>query len=97
MPTLEEVIALATAGKRVCPMPQRWNELWEMLPDRKRIGNGWHPSLPLILAAWWETSDTEKRERFITHLRYASEHGVLDQVSSFLSALTFEQWHHEGD
>lgn len=36
---------------RVCPIPTRWNELWELLPGRHRVGSGWVPPLPLILGA----------------------------------------------
>ena len=68
---LEELLAFSQAERRVCPQPQRWNELWELLPERKRAGAGWEPSLPLILGAWWYTSDAEKRERFLSHIRWA--------------------------
>ena len=55
MPTmiLNDLLEFVRTNERVCPQPQRWNELWKMLPNRKRIGNGWDPPLPLILAAWW--------------------------------------------
>ena len=36
---------------RICPLPGKWNDLWEMLPDRTCVGGGWEPPLPLILAA----------------------------------------------
>ena len=55
-----------------------------MLPDQRRVGVGWEPPLPLILAAWWDTSDTAKRGRFELHLRYAAEHGALDNVEQYL-------------
>ena len=48
---------------RVCPVPRRWNELWEMLPARRRGGRGWEPPLPLILAAWWSVSISGKNHR----------------------------------
>lgn len=44
-----------TANNRICPMPQRWNELFEKLRDRKRVGNGLQLAAPLILAAWSDT------------------------------------------
>lgn len=94
---LEELLAFSQAERRVCPQPQRWNELWELLPERKRVGAGWEPSLPLILGAWWHTSDAEKRERFLSHIRWASEHGELSKVAAFIKSLGPEQWHHEGE
>lgn len=93
--TIEEVIAEATSNRRVCPQPQLWNQLWEMLPERKRVGASWQPAPPLILAAWWEASDAAKRERFIEHLECANARGALDSIAKFLSSLTNEQWHIE--
>jgi hypothetical protein len=54
--SVETLIAYCRQDGRVCPQPIRWNELWEMLPNRTRIGSGWMPPLPLILAAWHEAS-----------------------------------------
>ena len=77
---------------RVCPKPGKWNELWEMLPNRKRDGGGWDPPLPLILAAGWETSDSQKRERLELHIRYGAEKGVLDQIGQFFFNLGKDDW-----
>lgn len=93
---LEELLAYSNAERRVCPQPQRWNELWELLPERKRVDNGWEPALPLILGAWRHTSDAEKRERFFSHIRWASEYGDLSKVAAFIKSLEPGQWHHEG-
>ena len=68
-------------------MPQRWNELWEMLPDQKRVGNGWEPPLPLILAAWWNTPAMLKIRRLEEHIRCADAHGVLPEVDRYLRGL----------
>jgi hypothetical protein len=53
---LKELLEYVGSNNRVCPQPQKWDELWKLLPDRKRVGGGWDPPLPLILAAWWHTS-----------------------------------------
>jgi hypothetical protein len=50
--------------------------------------------LPLILAAWWESSDDEKRSRLELHVRWAAEQGVLDGVAEFVKSLTEDEWHH---
>ena len=86
------VSQLESEGK-VCPMPMRWNELWEMLPGRPRQGSGWNPPALLILAAWNFTSDEEKHERFLLHLNWADKHGVAVQAIEFLQSLTDEDWH----
>ena len=82
---------------RVCPQPLRWNELWQMLPNRQRVGNGWEPSLPLILAAWWDASDLAKMLRLAEHIEWADKHGKLEVVSRFLRSLPESDWHHLGE
>jgi hypothetical protein len=78
-------------------MPDQWTRIWEMLPDRKQYGAGWDPPLPLILAAWYQTSDADKRDRLVLHIRYAAKHGVLESVESFLMNLPDNEWLHEGE
>ena len=52
---------------------------------------------PLILAAWWHTSDEEKRERLALHLRSASDQGKLSEVAAFLVSLPSDEWTSEGE
>jgi hypothetical protein len=93
MTTPAQFIARMKSEGRVCPQPLRWNDLWELLPDRKRVGTGWEPPLPLILAAWHHTSDEEKRLRLHQHLQWAEQHDALDQAISFLKSLPATDWH----
>lgn len=93
MRKLESLIQYVQAEGRVCPMPTFWNELYDLLPDKKQKENGgWIPSVPLILAAWWDTTTEEKRERLSQHINYAVEHGVLDKIDKFLRDLKPDQW-----
>ncbi len=78
-------------------MPQVWNALWETLPDRHRVGDGWEPPLPLILGAWHFTSNLEKMLRLEEHIRWAEQHGRLAEVDQFLRSLPESDWHHLGD
>jgi hypothetical protein len=80
------------ANGRICPVPQRWNQLWEMLPGRRRVGNGWIPPLPLILGAWHYTG-LEKVLRLREHIEYAATNGALDEVNTFLRGLEDAEWH----
>lgn len=93
--TFDELIAEVGRDDRICPQPQVWNRLWEMLPDRRQVGAGWEPPLPLILAAWWRTSDDEKQQRFHDHLRWASDHGAFGDIEQFISSLKPDDWHTE--
>ena len=97
MTDLEEVLAEVQKNKRVCPQPQKWQRLFDMLPDKQRKGAGWEPSLPLILAAWWDTSAMSKMLRLREHIEWAASHGRLEEVSVFLRELPEDQWHHIGE
>ena len=94
---LESLKEYCKEGERVCPTPQAWNELWEMLPNRSRVGSGWEPPLPLILGAWWHTSNLDKMLRLRQHLAWAAEHGSLPEIDVFLRSLEESSWHHLTD
>ena len=97
MATLEQALAVAQANARVCPQPQKWNELYELLPNRSRIDAGWQPPLPLILAAWWDTPAIAKMARFREHLEWAARHGAIDTVLSYIESLAKRDLHHVGE
>ena len=92
--SLAELLSYCRADGRACPMPKRWNELYRMLPETRRTGIGWEPPLPMILAAWWETSGEQKQARLIEHVRWAHDHGALNTVATFLRSLPESEWHH---
>lgn len=90
---LQDLLQYVKDEGRICPEPGKWHELWEMLPERHRVGSGWKPPLPLILAAWDHTTGLEKILRLMQHIEYAAEKGVLGQVDQFLRNLHPEEWH----
>jgi len=57
---VDDIMEYCRSNGRICPMPQEWNKLWKMLPDRVRDGAGWKPSMPLILGSWHESSPDMK-------------------------------------
>jgi hypothetical protein len=95
--TIDEVLTEAQKNERVCPQPQKWQQLYDMLPQKQRKGAGWEPSLPLILAAWWDTPAVLKIARLREHIEWAAKHGCLVEVHSFLCELPENQWHHFND
>ena len=94
---LNELLEYVRSNERVCPRQRRWKELWELLPGRKRVGDGWVPSLPLILGAWESTPTAAKSLRLQEHIRYAEEHGALTEIDKFLRALPEAEWAHHAD
>jgi hypothetical protein len=93
----ESLIAYCRENSRICPVPERWDALWKMLPERRRVGGGWEPPLPLILAAWHDTPDMLKMLRLREHVEWAAEHGALDSVAGYLRGLREDDWFHRGD
>lgn len=93
---LDDLLVFVQSDRRVCPLPPLWNEMWKVLSARNGVGQGVQPSAPLILGAWWYTSDADKRERFLYHIRWAADHGALPYVSAFIVSLSSDQWHYEG-
>lgn len=89
---MDDLLEFVQADGRICPQPRRWDELWRLLPGRKRVGSGWDPPLPLILAAWWSTSPQQKRARLQEHIVYAADHDALEAVNQFLRALPHADW-----
>ncbi len=94
MVSLEGVLAEVQKNNRVCPQPKRWEQLYDMLPHKQRGDGGWEPSLPLILAAWWDTPNLSKMLRFHEHIKWAADHGCLEEVYVFLQNIPEDQWHH---
>jgi hypothetical protein len=67
-----------------------------MLPNRKQVGAGWQPPLPLILAAWDETPALSKMVRLVEHIEWAEKHNALSAIAKFLHSLREEDWFHVG-
>ena len=94
--TLQSLIEYCRENDRACPMPDDWDCLWDMLPNKRRVGNGWVPSLPLILAGWPERnkgkpwtdaeprvvlSDAPTKENCVKHAKaFGRGYGALEQV-----------------
>ena len=97
MVTLKQALGEAQKNERVCPQPQKWHELYKLLPNRKRKGNSWEPALPLILAAWWDAPAMSKMVRFRKHLEWAHKHECLETIFEFMVRLREEDWFHIGD
>ena len=95
--TVETLLTYSRENGRVCPMPMKWSQLWEMLPERRQVGDGWDPALPPILAAWYDVPAIKKMHRLEEHIQWAAKHGKLEDVSAFLRGLQEDDWCHIGE
>lgn len=94
MDTVETLIEYCKSNGRICPQPQRWNELFQLLPNTRQVGAGFVPGAPLILAAWWDTPHLSKQLRLIEHIQWAEKHCALERVAQFLRSLPEKDWFH---
>jgi len=78
-------------NNRVCPMPMKWNDLFNMLKDKENL------NLPLILNVWEMSSPLEKNLRFKEHIQSASDHNQLNEIGEYLRNLKEEDWAHYGE
>ena len=90
---IEGLIGLCRKDGRVCPVPKAWHRLWRLLQEKTQTNGRWSPSLPLILDGWHYSSDVEKANRVEEHLRWAVDHGALEEVGRFLAGQPDDQWH----
>jgi hypothetical protein len=83
MPELESLLDYVRAEGRICPMPDRWIQLFDLLgPDAPP---------PLILAAW-HVPALWKALRLDEQIRYAVEHETFDRVDCVLRGLRPDEW-----
>lgn len=94
--TFEILWNYCTDKKRV--IPKDWNKMYQMLKNKKQNINGsWTPSLPLILAAWHNTSPIEKQLRFKEHIKWAFDNRQGDEIGEYLRSLDEREWYHFGE
>ncbi len=92
-----ELADIMSANSRICLLPRQWEELWRMLPGKRRVGGTWTPRVPPIGGDWWGTTREQKRLRFQDHVRYGCQNGGTKAIMAFLSSLREDEWLHEGD
>ena len=85
MTQLEDLEQFCRSEGRVCPLPVYWVRLWEMIakasPDKE-------PPLPLILAAWNETTHLDKMVRLVEQLHFAEQNGALGEANEYLRSVS---------
>lgn len=91
--TLQDAMVEARRNNRVCPKPGRWQQLYEMLPQR----TAHQPTPPLLGASWNATPALSKRMCLRDQLAWAEAKGALPEVLCFLKDLPEEDWHHMDD
>lgn len=95
--TLDAAMLVARRNNRVCPRPERWQELFALLAPRKTLRGMQHPPAPVIGAAWAVTPPLTKRLAFREHIEWAERQGVLENVMAFMQSMPETDWLHMGE
>lgn len=90
----QSLIDFCSDEGRVCPSPISWNAMWKMLCDTDGVESDASAPKPLILSAWWATTDGQKCDRLMEQIIWASANGAYESANSFLRALADDQWHY---
>lgn len=93
--TFETLWEYCTSNNRLCPTPMKWNDLFGMLKNtNQNPSGGSKPPLPLILAAWHDTTPLEKMLRFQKHIKWAFDNNQIEEIGKYLRSLPEEDWTH---
>ncbi|MEJ5991213.1 hypothetical protein WG902_14520 [Ramlibacter sp. PS3R-8] len=95
--TLESAMLVARRNNRVCPRPERWNELSKLLPPRKTLRGSQQPPVPITGPAWGATPALTKRLCFREQIEWAESQGVLENVVAFMQTMSEAEWLHMGE
>ena len=84
---LESFIEKIKSKGFICPDAKHWNDFYSIFNIKLELPK------PLILAAWWHTSDIEKFERFLHQLKILEQNKLLDDALEFLNNLSNPDWY----
>lgn len=88
---LEFLLEKLVQDGMVCPKPQAWDKLWNII--KASVGD--EPlALPLILAAGGETTDHQKLDRFLEQLAVGERNGAGSRLFEEISGLSPSRWHY---
>lgn len=95
--TLEAAMLVARRNNRVCPRPERWQEMHGLLPARRTPRGVQQPPAPPLGPAWTITAPLTKRLLFREHVEWAEAQGVLENIMSFMQQMPESDWLHMGE
>jgi hypothetical protein len=96
---LSHAIKESNKNARVCPVPEVWQKIYDMLPD-KIVGE--YVNRPVCIPEF--KSDSCRNSLFLClrldfreHLEWASTHGFIEEIYQLIHDLPEDQWLHIGD
>lgn len=90
--SIDEVMAQARRFNRICPVEPQWQQLEALL---NQAGGDRAPAA-ITGTQFRRTPPLAKRIRVRDQVEWSAQHGLLQEVHEFLSALPEDQWVHMG-
>lgn len=95
-PALDEVLQEARRGNRVCPQPESWHALFEILQRHAAVKQLKLPASPLTGKSWKATPSLAKRMCLREQVEWAAAHGCLTPLYDGLKSIPDTDWHYMG-
>ena len=86
---LEQLLEGMAQDGIVCPAPPTWEALWCSM---KVVGRDDIPA-PLILAAWGQTTNEQKRRRLVEQLAVVERAGAGPRLIELVAGIPHSDWH----
>ena len=88
----EDLIKYCLDNNRICPMPQKWAEVGEII----KIKPGQPGYLTPLILGGWDSSDEEKRDKLKKQIDYASKDTeMFEKLKNFILSLKDDDWHYK--
>ena len=89
----QSLTLLIDSKRYICPQPQIWQAMWELLPTQKQGKQIIKPPAPLILAGWNFSEDSQKKERLLEHIYWADSNNSIEVIDKYLRSLDDKNWY----
>lgn len=87
----------AKRNNRVCPKPDQWRQLHDMLRARAPQASAAALAPPFAGTEWQRTTSLAKRLSFRSLIDWTIANALVEDALRFLRALPEDQWHHMGE
>ena len=94
-PQLLELLEYCQSENRICPTSKSWNKIYHNYSwhtDRYKFTKYPPLKVPLILGSW-NTSDLEKRQRFLTQIYWCYKNYFMGSIYNSVIKLADNDWH----
>jgi len=87
---LSDLFDYSQSNDKIVPIPIKWAGLFDILRTSPKFSSD-SPQNPCILGGYW-TDYLTKRKRFLSHIYWAFEHNLIEEMNRFIRNLNYDDW-----